>query len=235
MAESPLILELEQVHRCVSRETSEKVAGAKIRWLATLSMDERAVTNLFETDSASILKVLEKARSLRDVKSARLVQKGLQNSWITMTADRKVSSAPKLAEAGVIWLQPACSEDGVDRVTMFAPSFSNFRKFLELVEGDYDIKVRSKRFISQNEKISFDMFSSNGFLHLRAAAELLTPRQFELFDLACRHGYYQEPKKISLQDLGARLGISESTSAELLRKAEGKLMPMISEVLRTMV
>jgi len=235
MAESPLILELEQVHGCVSLETSEKVAGVRIRWLATLSMDERAVTNLFETDSASIPKVLEKARSLRDVKSARLVQKGPQNSWITMTAERKVSSAPKLAEAGVIWLQPAYSEDGVDRVTMFAPSFCNFRKFLELVEGDYDIKVRSKRFISQNEKINFDMFSSSGFLHLRAAAELLTPRQYEMFDLACRYGYYEEPKKISLEELGAKLGVSESTAAELLRKAEAKLMPMMNEILRKMV
>lgn len=233
MAESPLILELDQVHRCASCETSEKVPGSRIRWLATLSMDARAVTNLFETDSASIPIVLEKARTLKDVKSARIVQRGPEKSWLTMTAENTISSAPKLAEAGIVWLQPVYSEDGVDRVTMFAPTYANFRKFLELVEGDYEIKVRSKRYIDRAEKMNFDLFSSSGFLHLRAAAEILSQRQYEMFDLACRHGYYKEPKNISLEELGEKLDISESTAAELLRKAESKLMPMVNDMLRS--
>jgi predicted DNA binding protein len=54
----------------------------------------------------------------------------------------------------------------------------------------------------------------------------------EVFDLACRYGYYEEPKKISIEELAAKLGISPSTCAELLRKAERKLLPVLSDILR---
>ena len=54
----------------------------------------------------------------------------------------------------------------------------------------------------------------------------------EVFDLACRYGYYEEPKKISIAELADKLAISESTYAELLRKAERKLLPILSDILR---
>ena len=234
MAESPLIVELEQVHKCVSCDASERLHDARIKWLATLSVDRDTVTNLFEIDTAELAKTLDKSKALKEVREVRLVQKGEQKSWISIRADSCISTAPKLASSGVVWLQPTYSENGVDVVTLFAPSYHNYRKFLEMVDGEYDIKLRSKHFLSPKEKVNFDIFSSSGYLQLRSASELLTPRQYELFDLACRYGYYEEPKKISLQELGAKLGIGESTAAELLRKAEKKLMPIMSDMIRVM-
>ena len=234
MTDTPLILELEQVHHCVSRDVSERITDTKIKWLATLSIDENTVTNMFELDNEYLQEVVQKSKQLKEVKKVKVVQKTDTKSWISLRADKCIATAPKLVKSGCIWLHPVWSEDGVDRITMFAPTFKNFRNFLDLVEDDYQVKVRSKRYLDAGEKINFDTFSSNGFLQLKSATELLTERQYELFDLACRYGYYEEPKKISLQEIGAKLGICESTSAELLRKAERKLMPVLSDILRAM-
>ncbi len=234
MGESPLIVELEQVHKCVSCDASERLHGIKIRWLMTLSSDRNTVTNLFEIGSDELAGMLERSRSLKEVREVRVVQKGERTSWVAIRADNCISTAPKLASSGVAWLQPTYSQNGTDVVTLFAPSYHNYRKFLEIVEGNYDIRLKSKRFITTKEKVNFDIFSSSGYLQLKSASELLTPRQYELFDLACRYGYYEEPKKVSLQELGAKLGISESTAAELLRKSERKLMPIMSDIMRVM-
>ena len=235
MTESPLILELEQMHDCISCNASEKVHETRIKWLATLSMDAKTVTNLFEIETVNLVSISDKLKAMKEVKEVKVVQKGEQKTWITIRFGESIATAPKLVKSGCTWLQPAWSENGVDKVTMFAPTYGNFRKFLDLAdESGYDIKVKSKRYITPKDKVNFDIFSSSGYVQLKSAIELLTPRQYELFDLACRYGYYEEPKKVNLQELGSKLGVTESTTAELLRKAEKKLMPIMSDILRAM-
>ena len=117
---------------------------------------------------------------------------------------------------------------------MLAPNFASFKKFLASVEGKYDIKIKSKRYLDQSTRLSLDTFRTAGFLQLKTASEILTDKQMEAFDTACRYGYYEEPKKISIEELSGKLGIGPSTCAELLRKAERKLLPILSDVLRVM-
>lgn len=57
----------------------------------------------------------------------------------------------------------------------------------------------------------------------------LTQKQKESMALALKHGYYNYPRKISLEDLAKLSKISFSTYHAHLRKAEHKLMPFYFE------
>jgi len=54
--------------------------------------------------------------------------------------------------------------------------------------------------------------------------ELLTPKQKEILDPSLKNGYYDFPKKISLNNLSKKIGISPSTLCVHLQKIESKIL-----------
>jgi predicted DNA binding protein len=231
----PLIVELEQSHQCTSIEVCDRLKDVRIKWLATIGGDGKTVTNLFEVDTEHLKETVRKAREHRNIREVQVVLIGPKKSQISVRQDRAVSTAPYLAKTGTMWLHPTWSEKGVDHVTMLAPSYKNLKAFIDLVKDKgYDLKIKSKHYIKPGESISLDTFRTSGFTKLKLAGELLTGRQMEAFDLACRYGYYEEPKKTSIEELARKLGVSPSTYAELLRKAEQKLLPVLNDIMRFM-
>ena len=69
--------------------------------------------------------------------------------------------------------------------------------------GEEEPKVRVRRFVP---------------------AKSLTPRQREAIGMAHRLGYYDYPRRARLADIGRALAISRSATAELLRRAEAKVV-----------
>jgi len=55
-------------------------------------------------------------------------------------------------------------------------------------------------------------------------AKSLTPRQHEAIGMAHRLGYYDYPRRARLAEVGRALAISRSATAELLRRAEAKVV-----------
>ncbi len=58
---------------------------------------------------------------------------------------------------------------------------------------------------------------------------ILTQRQFECFELAGKHGFYEQPKRITIQGLAEVLGIARSTYQEHLNSAEQVVLEWISQ------
>ena len=229
----PLIVELEQMHHCVGIEVCDKLKDFKLKWLATIGQDAKTISNLFEIPTDTAKKTIRLINEHDDVLEVSLVRIGSKATQIIIKQKKGAATAPYLAKSGVVWLHPTWSEAGVDRVTMLAPSFRNLKAFIDMVsEKGYDLKIKSKRYIDTKEAITFETFRASGFTKLRTASELLTDRQMEVFDLACRLGYYEVPQRISMEELAQKLGISQSTCAELLRKAEKKLLPVLNDILR---
>lgn len=229
----PLIVELEQVHQCTSIEVCDRLKDVKIKWLATIGADDRTVTNLFEVETEQLKRVVQKIKEHAHVQEVKIILIGPAKSQITIQQNKQISTAPYLAKTGTIWIEPTWTEGGADYVTMLAPAYRNLKEFIDTVsEHGYELKIKSKRYINAKENVSLDTFRTSGFTKLKFASELLTDRQMEVFDLACRYGYYEEPKRTSIEELGSKLGISASTCAELLRKAERKLLPILSDILR---
>ena len=231
----PLIVELEQTHKCVTLEISDKVKDVVIKWIATIGQDEKTISNVFEIPSDSAERIINLLKNHEDVLDVTVLQTSENITQIVVRERKEIATAPFLAEANVAWAPPTYSEKGINKFTMIAPSFENLKKFIELVsEHGFDLQIKSKRYLDTDKTKSLDVFRTTGFSKLKLASELLTDRQMEVFDLACRHGYYEEPKKISIEELAQKLDISPSTCSELLRKAERKLLPILSDVLRLM-
>ncbi|MFA6530250.1 MAG: helix-turn-helix domain-containing protein [Candidatus Micrarchaeia archaeon] len=230
---SPLIVELEQVHDCTSIGVTDKIRDVKIKWIATVGEDDKTITNMFEVDTPSLKKIVDKWKSFQSVKEVRIVMIGPQKSQLLVKQNKNIATAPALAKTGTMWIEPTWTEGGVDYVSMLAPNYKSLKEFIGMVKDKgYDISIRSKRFITPKESVSLNSFRTAGFTKLKFASELLTDRQLEVFDLACRYGYYEQPKKISIEELAAKLGVGSSTCAELLRKSEKKLLPILNDILR---
>jgi predicted DNA binding protein len=60
----------------------------------------------------------------------------------------------------------------------------------------------------------------------------MTDRQVKALAEACNHGYFSEPSKVDLDTLAKRSGLSRSTYAEHLRKAEAKLLANLSAIIQ---
>jgi predicted DNA binding protein len=231
----PLIVELEQVHDCTSIAVTDKLKDVKIKWLATIGQDEKTITNLFEVGTSNLRSTIDLLKKHPKVKEVAIIVIGNQKSQFTIRQSKDLATAPALAKTKTMWIEPTWTEGGVDYVTMLAPNFKSLKEFMELVKDHgYDLKIKSKRYLESSESVSLDSFRTSGFSKLKFASELLTDRQMEVFDLACRYDYYEEPKRISIEEMAKKLGISPSTCAELLRKAEKKLLPVLNDILRIM-
>ena len=54
--------------------------------------------------------------------------------------------------------------------------------------------------------------------------QTLTRKQQEILILAKNEGYYDSPRRVTLEDLSNRAGLSKATIAEHLRKAENQII-----------
>jgi len=63
-------------------------------------------------------------------------------------------------------------------------------------------------------------------------ARILTPKQRLIFDSALNEGYWETPRRITLSDLAASVGLSKSTLSVHLHKIEGIVLNMFAEDIR---
>lgn len=92
--------------------------------------------------------------------------------------------------------------------------------FTKLVEKDFEGKLLSIK----KEKIND--------LSILSIQPELTKKQKKALELATKHGYYEYPRKIGLEDLADMMKISYSTFQAHLRKAEQKIIPFASNRLK---
>ncbi len=89
-----------------------------------------------------------------------------------------------------------------------------------LVSGNDTLKKVTDRLSSQG--VGFKVLQVMG-LHSKAD---LTMRQEQIVKMALEMGYFEFPKKIRLEELSKRLGISAGTLSEILRRAEKHILTL---------
>jgi predicted DNA binding protein len=87
-----------------------------------------------------------------------------------------------------------------------------------LLSGNDTLKKVTDRLDSQH--IGFKILQ---LAHLNNVKDL-TARQEQIVKMALEMGYFEFPKKIRLEELSARLGISAGTLSEILRRAEKNIL-----------
>lgn len=229
--DKPLIAELEVHHEnCFAIEATTRVAGSSTRYLGLGGISKRGITVIHELRSPDIEGFIRALKSQPQIKKLSIIRKDGASAEVSIFSEKDSLFITEVGESACVVIPPTSTEDGMDKCTLIAPSHNALRRLFGLLEGKYDMKLKAKRYLSGEP--SFASFRSSGFLQLKAACELLTPRQFEAFDLACRYGYYLRPKRITLEELSWKMGVGKAAYAELLSKAEAKLLPVFNEVAR---
>jgi len=138
-----------------------------------------------------------------------------------------------LNKSNVLLLESPITEKGVDKEILLANNYRDLTKLISAwKENGWDVKLKRKKYIQEEDIKTLDVFEHSGFFDLNVAKELLTEKQFLVFSKASDWGYYEDPKKITLDELLTQLDIGASTVAEHLRKAESKLIPILLKMIR---
>jgi len=229
---SLILFEVDISHPCWFVDLTEKSKDCSGRTIRTISIEGDNITNLVEIRSPQIDKDIDFLRKHELVKKVEVLAKSPLAAVLAITSSYKAMTFKILHKSGAILLESPVTRTGADSELLAATSYSQLRSLVKAWEEEgWTVRMKKKR-IYEPEKAGMDMFVKSGFFDLDSAKGLLSDRQREAFELACDYGYYDVPKKISLEELSQRVGIAPPTLAEHLRKAEAKLLPLFLKVLR---
>ncbi len=113
-----------------------------------------------------------------------------------------------ILESGSMTILPIIIENGVQYHTILSPTPQAFRELLEKLQTRFStIQLRA--------------LSSKP---TETIQDLLTDKQYEAIELAFKKGYYEVPRKCTLEELSSVLGIKRVAMQERIRRAELRIM-----------
>ncbi|MEK6982016.1 MAG: helix-turn-helix domain-containing protein [Candidatus Micrarchaeota archaeon] len=227
-----IFFEVNISHPCWLVDLTEKSKDAHGNTIRTLGIQNDNITSLVKIESLRIDKDIDFLRGHKLVKKLEVVTKTNKTALLKITSSYKAMTLKILHESGVTLLESPVTKEGADTELLLASSYNQLKNLVKnWEEQDWNIKLKRKKILEAN-KVNLDVFSKSGFFDLNSARDLLSERQREVFELACNQGYYDIPKKVSLEELAIQIGISPPTLSEHLRKAESKLIPLFFKVLK---
>jgi len=234
MAEG-FVIKLSVKHHCMNIESLEKLKDkdAKTVMKTITRMTDKEITHVFTAESKKPKELLELHRKHPHVKKIDVLAKDKNKVTFLMTTKADIGVAHALAKSKCIVISPVVTEEDCDNLTIFAPTWNAYRKFVDSLPEDFEVTVKSKRSMDDKVGPEMDAFKVIGFLELKTLSEMLTPRQIEVLNVAIGKGYYSKPRKITLNELAEYLDMAPSTLSEHLNKIEAKVMPVISKILRS--
>ncbi|MGY5854682.1 MAG: helix-turn-helix domain-containing protein [Candidatus Thorarchaeota archaeon] len=120
-----------------------------------------------------------------------------------------------ILQSGCMTRLPIVIEGGVQNHVVLAPSRERLRNLLEQLRTRFtSVKIRRVQ------------STPTGTFHVS-----LTPKQKQAFNLAFQSGYYEIPRKSTLEELSKELGIKRVAMQERLRRAERHIMHEFAEVM----
>lgn len=119
----------------------------------------------------------------------------------------------------VFFVKPFVMKDGFEYWTVAS---WDKRELLDLMKRIKKLKGQATIELLGIRKAAVNLF-------LPALFQRLTRKQLDAFLKAVEYGYYTLPRKISLEQLAAKLGTARTTLRERLRKAESKLLPQLAQ------
>lgn len=136
------------------------------------------------------------------------------NGDFFIATSREPIVAKKMFNKNIIFTEPfSIDENGIEIITISSFEKKYLEEYIKVLESFYQVKVH---YIKQ-EKIKNILF--------KAKAPELTDKQKSSMELALRSGYYNYPRKTSIEKMAKKSKIAFSAFHGHLRKAEQKLMP----------
>ncbi|MBU0532345.1 helix-turn-helix domain-containing protein [Candidatus Micrarchaeota archaeon] len=231
-----VIFEVNVNHLCWFCDVTEKNRDASL--VSTISsIHGNNITNIVQLSSPTPKKDINFIKNHQLVKSVEVLMLQPNNALLKVVSSYEAMTYKILHQTNVTLLESPVTTDGIDSEILLADSHKAMNELLSKWKDQkdyYEIKLKKKKYVKPEDAHGLNVFSTSGFFDLKAAKELLSEKQLEVFRLACDYGYYEIPKMVTIEQLAERTGIAPSTLAEHLRKAETKLLPIFWKVLKKM-
>ncbi len=155
---------------------------------------------------------------IKDLKKAeRLINLELNQDFFVMTIKEPIM-AKAIYNKDLIHLSPALiDENGLETINIASFEKNQINKAIFTLEKLYKTKIH---YIQEKKVKNISIMQEN---------PELTEKQKQAMELAIKQGYYNYPRKTSIEQLAKLSKLSFSTFHAHLRKAEQKLLPFFFE------
>lgn len=226
-----VLVEVEVAHQCWCIELSEKFKDTSLTGIPTHAERANSIAHMFIVHTPEVEKVLEFIKSHPATTIIKVIKKTEDTAIVFVEQPKNSLFVSAATNFGAIMTEPSYTNEGIDHVNLLFKNEKNIKSMFSELAEDYDIELKSKKIIPVDE-LSLETYQTAGFFKFQTASNLLSARQKEIFSLACKRGYFEIPKKITLEELSKEIGIDHRTVADHLRKAQSKLSPVISDILK---
>lgn len=138
---------------------------------------------------------------------------------------RRIASVSRLVERhGALLIPPIVCEGGWDRFRVFCYEEAEVPAFFDGLRAMGEFELLSKA------RLDGPVVEQQFMVPAAEILGSLTAKQSEALSAALEAGYYDVPRKATLQDIAERLGRPRTTMEEHLRKAEGKVLSALAPV-----
>ena len=195
---------------------------------ATIAMWCNMHSHVFELSAPSeeVLKLVEKELGNLGTKQAT-VREGSLLRMITKDCDCKPGVANIIEEEGLWHEEPVVYRQGWENYHIVGHEREAFGRLVKRIEKEGGtVQLQSLKPLRLRGAAEDMLFTTSTLF------AGLTDRQVKVLAMACVSGYFDQPAKVDLDDLARRAGISRSTYAEHLRKAESKLLENLCPVIQ---
>ncbi len=231
--EKPMLVELQWVHTCFCIECVNKVHGSRISLVSPLSYGKGVASGLYEIDGGDdISKFVSELKGHKHVKDIRLVEKHGNRALVYMQSKPESLLIETIGKTGAVPLEPSLTKGGVDSSAIYVQDEKQLRELYSLLKDNFEVKLLSKKFLKTGESKPAAYLGLQEMLAFKSVAAALSPKQMEVISYAVRKGYFDTPKRTSIDEIAASLGLSVATTSEHLRKAQAKFMPFVAELLQ---
>lgn len=201
-------------HECPYRELSGRFPDITIRewYLSDCQVLEVSTT---DRPSAEVIAAIEQ---LGAILHRSVDESGLHVVTKACLCQLENSIIDRFQAHNCLYQPPTIHRHGWEQYSLLAFDESDISALHADLESDREIDVISKTRLEQSQ-IPHSMLTPVDQLF-----ESVTDRQLAALQIALDHGYYEVPRRCSIDELAAHTTVARSTFEEHLRKAENKLI-----------
>ncbi len=205
MIRSKITISSEDYYSC---ELTKKIP-VRVSILAINGAEGLGFYEAVDSRNESLEEYVKQMKKSMQVVNMKITHKSSTRYWTRVTHKLDFPSIHEtILESGSMTILPIVIEDGIQYHNILSPTPDAFRRLL---------KQLKERFSNINLKA----LSSKPTDTLQ---ELLTDKQYEAIALAFQKGYYEIPRKCTLEGLAPILGIKRVALQERIRRAEQRIV-----------
>lgn len=203
-------------HDCHGSISTEKFPGITLTQLSPVVQLSKPGTEVtyqilwgIEAGSKSELdEYLKFLKGMKHTKKIEIVQRTDSSAMIFYMTRAKSSMYDKIVHSRGILINPVTTEKGLENLSVLTPTSKDMESLMKEVGDVGQFKVASIRdYKPENPEV--------------------TKKQKETIAAALRMGYYEWPRKVTLDEMAKAIGIKRRALQERLRRAERKLLPQL--------